>query len=1713
MKKSKIPKQILSLLLVFALVLTNMTTTLSVFAETDPAEDALNTYLSQKIITSGGPGVVKKDNVTYDIGLKTSSGGTINSVRFRNAQDGYTAAWKVNSDSAEYLNAKSAYTYPSKSILKRPASKEAAFPAKVTVMLFKNPVEESDINNDTAVPVATKEITLNILPEASIYNVTFEAVNSKTKAPVKNAAINVEKDWNTVTPEEGGIYKMPEGQSYSVTAEAEGYRKYINSSFTATADGKVELPLEEIVKCNVKFKVQNKRGEVIPDYTLTLKKGSATIQPEKDGSYNLEADVTYSYTVTAKGFKEYSDTITPEADKPNRQAVTLEPVVLHKITFNIKDKSGRPVEGAALKVRKGFDEVEPEADGSYLLEEDAEYKYSVTKSNYEMVNKSFTVTKEETIDVVLTKDITDYNVTINVVDQDGNPVDNASVDVEYYDEFEFEFYTINPVSGTTYKLDKYTEYVISVKAPGYDNFNNSSYTPSGDEENITYDVVLKGKESPDQAKADAIKKKYDAEFGALRPKFSEYKNINAFMEDKIKGYTDLDTEGVTVEVATTDDPLIIADDGKISYIAAETPSPYGTNSQNVSCTFKIKCGKSTAVTSSRAVTVGWDRNHVNSRIEAESELMTAERILGENKDINSVTSDLILPRCMGTSLKTAWSVTDWSSSDPSVISVEKPDPDTALTPATGKVHPQSEDKEVTLTAEFKVNDVILNSYVETPEDFKTFKTTIKVTVKGTAPPAPAEEELLSLLDRYYTVERITDSITGKPADLNHLKGDITLPRYTKIKDEEGKLVFENKEIQVTSDHPALTITGYRGNVDIFQEKDTPANLIVQFTRQGVTVTKKIPVTIIAVTDEELDRELKLMKTAKSAYYDGINDNQNKDKNAVTENLHAFKEMRLGEDQKPLWIYDAGKTVGDGIIPDNFFEDPWEMEGAGYNKFMSSEPSVITHDNLLVIRPENSAKVTVSSLLSSAKYGKYAPSHPENEKLQKLYKQKVSTTVTVKGTKAAKEALKKEIADAEKFLESMTEGNKPGNYPEGKKAELSAAIKAAEDILNDDNAEEAAAEQAVTDLSEAVHAVYVTCIPKVAENMILTGNYEKNKPGKTITADVKSDEAAKAGYYKPEEYIHEVTAIDAMVVLHRHIFGEDFDKDPQKYLVMGKNGWTTKLFGIDTMNSTFLVNDKFPTYPDDPEKGSVANDTVLKTSDRLSVLLLFSDYYDDYYLRFDTDVINTKQMDKVTLTLNGYMIYGDPSLFMTPKEGYTVKLTSEDNKTSYEGVTNAEGKVTFTIKEQGNFTATVTKAPEEVSSFAAPSAEIKVAFAAADYAAVDKALKAIPDDLSIYTDSSVKAVNEAKGNVVRNLDITKQKDVDKMADDINSAVKALALKPADYDAVDKALKNIPDDLSIYTEDSVKAVNEAKCNVVRDLDITKQKDVDKMAEDINTAIKNLTALEKISRVTLNEYFTPCKNGYKYRSRGKHVNAVPVVKDAKGNVLTKGTDYTVDYSDKNRTAPGKYTITVKGTGNYTGTIEKTLVITPEKVKNLNVRHSALKGGFDDAYITWKKTSGADGYQVYSRRPAKTSRWTLLGKTTKTHLLKKDLYDGYKYEFKVIPYVYVDKIKFRSSDHYHIDSFTTLKKVSKPSAKRYSSSKVKITWKDIRGESGYQVKASRKGKTSYFITSHASVKLHVAKNKKYTYKVRAYKNIMKNGKKIRVYAPWSETRTYTLK
>ena len=188
---------------------------------------------------------------------------------------------------------------------------------------------------------------------------------------------------------------------------------------------------------------------------------------------------------------------------------------------------------------------------------------------------------------------------------------------------------------------------------------------------------------------------------------------------------------------------------------------------------------------------------------------------------------------------------------------------------------------------------------------------------------------------------------------------------------------------------------------------------------------------------------------------------------------------------------------------------------------------------------------------------------------------------------------------------------------------------------------------------------------------------------------------------------------------------------------------------------------------------------------------------------------------------------------------------------------------------------------------------------------------------------------------------------------------------------------------------------------------------------------------------------------------------------------------------------------------------VDTKKYVKAPSTLKGYLSGGYHNVKLSWSKSANASGYFVYMKS-ADEEFYTNLGSTTKRSYTVKNLNDGMKYTFKVVPYYKKNGEKVES---YYSKTKTayTLKKLDAPTVEKYSSKKVRVKWENISGETGYQISRSSKEDGTYIVstystTSGKSKTVTATKGKTYYYKVRVYKTV--NGK--RIYAPWSDVTTF---
>ena len=176
-----------------------------------------------------------------------------------------------------------------------------------------------------------------------------------------------------------------------------------------------------------------------------------------------------------------------------------------------------------------------------------------------------------------------------------------------------------------------------------------------------------------------------------------------------------------------------------------------------------------------------------------------------------------------------------------------------------------------------------------------------------------------------------------------------------------------------------------------------------------------------------------------------------------------------------------------------------------------------------------------------------------------------------------------------------------------------------------------------------------------------------------------------------------------------------------------------------------------------------------------------------------------------------------------------------------------------------------------------------------------------------------------------------------------------------------------------------------------------------------------------------------------------------------------------------------------------------------------------YNSIKATWKAAPGASGYYVKYKKSTDSSYSGYKDAGSRLYYEKTGLSAGAKYYFRIYPYVEVggEKYIMNATDCYRMSPGAyTLKKTSISKVSKASSKYMKLSWKNINGESGYQIARSKYKSKSFTVVKtvsakYSSAKIKTTKGKTYYYKVRAYRTV--NGKKVP--GPWSAVKSYKLK
>lgn len=223
-----------------------------------------------------------------------------------------------------------------------------------------------------------------------------------------------------------------------------------------------------------------------------------------------------------------------------------------------------------------------------------------------------------------------------------------------------------------------------------------------------------------------------------------------------------------------------------------------------------------------------------------------------------------------------------------------------------------------------------------------------------------------------------------------------------------------------------------------------------------------------------------------------------------------------------------------------------------------------------------------------------------------------------------------------------------------------------------------------------------------------------------------------------------------------------------------------------------------------------------------------------------------------------------------------------------------------------------------------------------------------------------------------------------------AIKTVTLKmtPYTYDGKEKkptvTVKDVDDKTVASSNYTVKYIDNTKAGTAKVIVTGK-----------GNYTGTITKTFKINAKSTSKLTTKLSStSYVYNNKAQTPNVT--VKDGK-TTLKKGTDYTVTYS-KNK-AIGTAKVTIKGKGNYTGTITKTFKIVPKTPTLKTVTSPKTK----QLKATWTKDKTVTGYQIqYSTSSKFTSgnKTNTISKNSTTSATITKLTKGKTYYVRVRAY-----------------------------------------------------------------------------------------------------------------
>ena len=474
------------------------------------------------------------------------------------------------------------------------------------------------------------------------------------------------------------------------------------------------------------------------------------------------------------------------------------------------------------------------------------------------------------------------------------------------------------------------------------------------------------------------------------PAYGTDTNIVDMLSRKLKdlGYENVKPALKSVAFSATDKAQQggIAADGAITYFflsnADKTTNSDWSLLRQFKPTYTLTLGDEKVVfTPSSSSSLAWDQARVEAYL---NDQLNAATLTASVKAgiAPSTAKEEVLPGALYVGGKKVADLT-WTSSDSSAAKLTSSYDSNYNTVYKVAYTHGNGDKSVTFTARATL---FASGYGNSPSTTITRNYAVKVASKSAEDIAAEKAELEAALAKIDgLVKDYADS--SKSVDLSAIEGDFILPTTRKIGAGSAKLSYSSNNESVAK------VNGYRVIVtrDIAGGSNT-ATITATLTRDGITATRDITVTVKPIDESEIDAAVAQMQAVKDAYATSIL-GANTSAHAVSANLSPWSSAMVAEDGTISY----SKTYQTGQIHADDLPGYDDMAGTNWRTYRSSDTSVIADETLRVTQPEADTLVTVESSLTYEKYEALAKAHPDNAKLQSLVNQPVKATFRVVGT--------------------------------------------------------------------------------------------------------------------------------------------------------------------------------------------------------------------------------------------------------------------------------------------------------------------------------------------------------------------------------------------------------------------------------------------------------------------------------------------------------------------------------------------------------------------------------------------------------------------------------------------------------------------------------------------------------------------------------------------